>query len=159
MRHHSEFEIRTFHTDAFGHVNNARYLEILEEARWRYAEQIGLVPLLRDSQLGFIIIDLQIRFRSPVAEGDSIAVTTRLVSLGTSCGEVLQTVCRKSEPNRIATRCLSHFILIERASGRSIPIDGNIRKLLENVVHDEKGERRTKHLLIKPKSSQAETTS
>ena len=86
MQHQTFFNIRTFHTDAFGHVNNARYLEILEEARWRYAEDIGLVELLKSSQLGFIIMDLRIRFRRPVAEGDAIAVTTQLVTLGSASG-------------------------------------------------------------------------
>ncbi len=28
--------IRGYHLDGYGHVNNARYLEFLEEARWAY---------------------------------------------------------------------------------------------------------------------------
>ena len=67
--HQSTFKIRTFHTDAFGHVNNARHLEILEEARWQYAEDIGLMPMLRAEELGFIIMDMRVRFREPVLEG------------------------------------------------------------------------------------------
>jgi len=30
MIHHHEIKVRGFHTDMFGHVNNARYLEFLE---------------------------------------------------------------------------------------------------------------------------------
>lgn len=137
MRYESVFNIRTFHTDAFGHVNNARYLEILEEARWQYAEEIGLIELLRASELGFIIMDLRIQFRRPVTEGDSICVQTQLITLGTASGEVLQTVNQSHEKN-VATRCLSHFILIERDSGRSVPIDGRIRELLDEVIEPER---------------------
>jgi len=61
MIHATEITIRTFHTDAFGHVNNSRYLELFEEARWRYAEDIGLIELLRQKNLGFIIMDLRFR--------------------------------------------------------------------------------------------------
>ena len=28
--------VRGYHLDVYGHVNNARYLEFLEEARWAY---------------------------------------------------------------------------------------------------------------------------
>ena len=29
-----EIKVRGFHIDIFSHVNNARYLEFMEEARW-----------------------------------------------------------------------------------------------------------------------------
>ena len=32
--HDYQLVIREQHLDTFGHVNNAKYLEILEEARW-----------------------------------------------------------------------------------------------------------------------------
>ena len=136
MIHESKFNIRTFHTDGFGHVNNARYLEILEEARWQFADNIGLVEILREQELGFIIMDLRIRFREPVSEGDSIRVATSLITLGSASGEVRQQVNR-NDSSKIATNCLSHFILIERCSGRSVPIDGRIRDLLEEIIESE----------------------
>ena len=136
MIHQAEFKIRTYHTDAFGHVNNARYLELLEEARWQFADSINLVDLLREKELGFIIMDLRIRFREPVCEGDKIIVDTSLITLGTASGEVQQYV-RRSGNDKIATNCLSHFILIERASGRSVAIEGEIRELLLRIIESE----------------------
>lgn len=133
MIHQANFTIRTFHTDGFGHVNNARYLELLEEARWQFAEQIDLIRMLQEANLGFIIMEIRLQFRAPVMEGDSIDVATSLISLGTASGEVRQTV-RRSEENRVATRCLSHFILIDRDSGNSVPIDGAIRERLLDII-------------------------
>ena len=136
MIHEANFKIRTFHTDAFGHVNNARYLEILEEARWQFADSIQLVDMLRANELGFIIMDLRIRFREPVSEGDKICVATSLVTLGTASGEVKQ-LDSKQGSSKIATTCLSHFILIQRDSGRSVPIEGEIRELLMEIIESE----------------------
>ena len=136
MIHNTQFNIRTFHTDAFGHVNNARYLELLEEARWQFADSIKLVELLRQQQLGFIIMDLRIRFREPVQEGDSIDVATSLITLGSASGEVRQVVTRSGSP-KVATRCLSHFILIERETGRSIAIEDPIRSLLLEIIESD----------------------
>jgi thioesterase-3 len=36
--------VRGYHLDLFGHVNNARYLEFLEEARWDWFEQRTDLP-------------------------------------------------------------------------------------------------------------------
>ena len=36
--HHTPIKVRGYHLDLYGHVNNARYLEFLEEARWAYFE-------------------------------------------------------------------------------------------------------------------------
>jgi thioesterase-3 len=33
-----EIRIRGYHTDLYQHVNNARYLEFLEEGRWQLLE-------------------------------------------------------------------------------------------------------------------------
>lgn len=139
MIHKTEFCIRTFHTDAFGHVNNARHLELLEEARWRFSEEIGLTPLLRRQQLGFIIIDARMRFRAPVSEGDIIRVHTSLNTLGTSSGEVHQTVMiSESESSEsIGSKALTsvfHFILLDRATAKSVPIENEIRELLIDVL-------------------------
>lgn len=132
MIHETKITIRTFHTDAFGHVNNSRYLEIFEEARWRYAEDIGLIQLLREKNLGFIIMDLRLRFRKPVSEGDELTIKTWLDTLGTASGEVKQTAHRGDES--AAVTGLFHFILIDRGTGKSVPIDGAIRQLLTTVV-------------------------
>ena len=123
MPFRSEFPIRTFHTDSFGHVNNARYLEIMEEARWQFAEHYGLIKLLDEENLGFIIIHMDLRFRRPVLEGDRIEVMTRLITLGGSSGEVEQVINRLGE-NKIASRSLFHFVLIDRETGASRPVEG-----------------------------------
>ena len=133
MIHESNFTIRTFHTDAFGHVNNSKYLELLEEARWQFAEHIGLIELLRDRELGFIIIDLNVRFRVPVFEGETIRVETSLITLGSASGEVRQLAFKKGA-KQVALKSMFHFILIERNSGKSVPIKAEIRDLLLQII-------------------------
>jgi len=134
MIHETEFTIRTFHTDAFGHVNNSRYVELLEEARWRYAEDIGLVKLLREQGLGFIIADMRLRFRAPVHEGEKIRIETNLETLGSASGDVKQTVY-KSGVDSVCVSSMYHFILIDRETAKSVPIEGEIRELLAGVGH------------------------
>ena len=138
MSFETTFKIRTFHTDSFGHVNNARYLELLEEARWQYAEHHGLIDMLNEENLGFIIMQMNLRFRRPVIEGDTIQVLTRLITLGTASGEVEQLI-KKQGQDKLAAKSLFHFVLIDRDSGASVPIAGKIRSLLLNIVQPKKG--------------------
>lgn len=138
MSFESTFKIRTFHTDSFGHVNNARYLELLEEARWQFAEHHGLIDLLNEDNLGFIIMQMNLRFRLPVIEGDTIQVLTKLITLGTASGEVEQLI-KKQGQQKLAAKSLFHFVLIDRNTGTSVPIAGKIRSLLLSIIQPKKG--------------------
>lgn len=138
MSFESTFKIRSFHTDSFGHVNNARYLELLEEARWQFAEHHGLIELLDEENLGFIIMQMNLRFRLPVVVGDTIRVFTSLVALGSDIGEVQQLI-KKTNAGKLAAKSMFTFVLIDRNSGVSVPIAGRIRSLLSNIIQPKKG--------------------
>jgi thioesterase-3 len=66
--------IREGHLDTFGHVNNATYLQILEEARWefitaggfglRHIQKIGLGPVVLEWNMKFI---KEIRLREKIS--------------------------------------------------------------------------------------------
>lgn len=71
--------VRGYHTDAYGHVNNARYLEFLEEARWTFFERSGL-PLADGLQL--VVTDIRIRYRLAAKVGDTLAISSRITSWG-----------------------------------------------------------------------------
>ncbi|WOD06656.1 acyl-CoA thioesterase [Marinomonas sp. GJ51-6] len=36
-----QIKVRGYHLDVFQHVNNARYLEFLEEGRWAFFDEFG----------------------------------------------------------------------------------------------------------------------
>ena len=135
MIHETQLNIRTFHTDAFGHVNNSKYLELLEEARWQFGDATGLAELLKRRNLGFIIVDMNLRFRVPVLESDSIVIRTSLVALGSASGDLRQWVYRNGE-DRVALKSQFHFILIDRESGSAAPIDAEICELLLGVIEN-----------------------
>ncbi len=118
-------------------MNNARYLELLEEARWQFAEHHGLVDLLNEANLGFIIMQMNLRFRLPVVEGDMIHVSTSLITLGSNIGEVEQLI-KKKDAGKLAAKSLFTFVLIDRVSGVSVPIEGKIRSLLLQIIQPRK---------------------
>ena len=67
--------IRGYHTDSYGHVNNARYLEFLEDARWALFERHNLMPQLQNIQL--VVSRMDIRYRRSATEGDELLSESR----------------------------------------------------------------------------------
>jgi len=72
-------QIKEHHLDTFGHVNNAAYLEILEEARWELitARGYGLAEVLKYKK-GPVILEINIKFIKEVKLREKIQITFEL---------------------------------------------------------------------------------
>lgn len=67
--------IKEFHLDTFGHVNNAVYLQIYEEARWQFITENGYgVDKIKHTGLGPVIIEIKIRFLKELRLRESIII-------------------------------------------------------------------------------------
>lgn len=68
-------KVRNYHIDSYGHVNNAQYLILLEEARTQFMDDINC-PLEDFIKQGLYItvIDIHIRFKRPAILGDRLEV-------------------------------------------------------------------------------------
>ena len=75
-------EIRYGDLDPQGHVNNARYLTYLEQARIAYLLHLNLWDGHSFADVGIILADAQITFRAPVLFGSQIQVGVRVTRLG-----------------------------------------------------------------------------
>ena len=82
--------VRNYHLDGYGHVNNARYLEFLEEARWAFFEEHGLLSEIDGLML--VVVRTDIRYRRAAVEGDILRfegrlkdLTSRLVAASRPC--------------------------------------------------------------------------
>jgi acyl-CoA thioester hydrolase len=69
MRHIAKVHVRWDDQDAFGHVNNAKYLTYVQEARvemlWRSRANAGLEPLLSD----MVVARAEVDYLLPIYEG------------------------------------------------------------------------------------------
>lgn len=67
--------IKEFHLDSFGHVNNAVYLQLYEEARWDFITKNGFgLDVIQTSQKGPVILDLQVKFRREVKNREVVTI-------------------------------------------------------------------------------------
>ena len=73
-----EIVIKECHLDSFGHVNNAVYVQLYEEARWDFITKngFGLEVILRD-QVGPVLLDLQVKFRREIKNREVIKIQSQ----------------------------------------------------------------------------------
>lgn len=82
MSENTKFEyevlIQEFHLDSFGHVNNAVYVELYEEARWDFITKNGFgLDYIQKHQMGPVILDLQVRFKRELKNRERIKIISR----------------------------------------------------------------------------------
>ncbi|HVK60924.1 MAG TPA: acyl-CoA thioesterase [Bdellovibrionales bacterium] len=76
-----EVIIKENHLDTFGHVNNAAYLQIFEQARWDMisARGYGLAEVIK-YQVGPTILEINLKFRREIKNRERIKIRTSVVN-------------------------------------------------------------------------------
>ena len=73
-----EVTILEHHLDTFGHVNNANYLNLYEEARWDFITKnnLGLKEIM-ESKIGPVLLDLHLVFKSELKNREKIKIISQ----------------------------------------------------------------------------------
>ncbi|HTM64496.1 MAG TPA: thioesterase family protein [Gammaproteobacteria bacterium] len=84
--------------DTFGHMNNAMYLTLLEEARWDLLTAGGFtLDNIHSGGIGPVILDIKIRFLKEIRVRDRIIITTQVVSYEKKIGLIAHKMMRGEE--------------------------------------------------------------
>lgn len=74
--------IKESHLDSFGHVNNAVYAQLYEEARWDFITKNGFgLEEIQKQQIGPVILDLEIRFKREIKNREVITIESKTKEL------------------------------------------------------------------------------
>jgi YbgC/YbaW family acyl-CoA thioester hydrolase len=77
-----KLQIKESHLDFFGHVNNAVYAQIYEEARWDFITKNGFgIDVIQKQQIGPVILDLEIRFKREIKNREVITIESQAKEL------------------------------------------------------------------------------
>ena len=83
FRFSTALEVRWRDLDALGHVNNAVYFTYLEETRFHYLRELGVIPS-DPSGIGMILAEASCQFKSPLRLGERVTVWMRVSELRNS---------------------------------------------------------------------------
>jgi acyl-CoA thioester hydrolase len=91
--HRTTIRVRTYECDAYGHVNNAVYLNYLEYARDQYLEHQGLdYQAVVAAGYGIWVAEAKLTYRSPALPGEELMVTTANEELGAASVVLRQSI-------------------------------------------------------------------
>jgi YbgC/YbaW family acyl-CoA thioester hydrolase len=96
------------HLDSYGHVNNAAYLEILEEARWDLITRNGYgLDEVHRRKVGPVVLDVHMRFVRELRNRQEITIRSWVASYSGKVGRFAQQILDASG----AMRCEAQFTI------------------------------------------------
>ena len=126
-------EVRYGDLDPQGHVNNASYLTYLEQARIAYIRQLGLWPSGSFLDIGIILADAQLTFRSPILFGQPVRVGVRVSRLGNK-SLAMEYRLEDGQSGQVLASGSSVLVAYDYRTGQTIPIPPKWR---ETITHFE----------------------
>jgi thioesterase-3 len=131
MEYQTEIKVRGYHADFYGHVNNARFLEFLEEDRWAHLEsKIDLRQWVKKG-LVFLVVNINVNYRHVVPVGEALVVSTKLETINNRNVVLKQDILFKKS-KEVAADALVTFVIID-GSGKAMSMDGEIRKEIDKL--------------------------
>ncbi|MCK5884294.1 MAG: acyl-CoA thioesterase [Bacteriovoracaceae bacterium] len=124
--------ITSDHLDFLGHVNNARYLEILEEARWHLYAQLGYTKQNAiEEKKAPIVIENRIKYRKELTTGERVRVVTKYTEYTGMLGQIKQVIYKENgKKSCCAEVTIAFFEMIERKLIRPVGLWRDIHLLL-----------------------------
>lgn len=99
-------QIKEFHLDTFGHVNNATYLQLFEEARWDFITKggWGLDRIKRD-KVGPVILEANVKFKRELINREWVKIVSQS---GAIVGGKIMTISQQilKEDGKVASEAL-----------------------------------------------------
>ncbi|CAN5340882.1 YbgC/FadM family acyl-CoA thioesterase [soil metagenome] len=129
MSHITEITVRGYHLDLYRHVNNARYLEFLEEARWQtYDKQFERAGLLQKG-LAFVIVNINIDYKRPAGLGEVLNIVNTVERIGGKSVTIRQHMFLKDTDTTVVSAAVT-VVLMDIKTGKAVPLEGDLAKLM-----------------------------
>jgi thioesterase-3 len=126
MKNTTRIKVRGYHCDFYGHVNNARYLELLEEARWCLLEEGLDLGYWKERGMGFVVASITINYRRPAGQGDVLEIHSEIARLGGRSGIIHQEVVNVATGKPVADADIT-FVVMDMATGRVLAMEGEVK--------------------------------
>lgn len=131
----TKIKVRGFHIDVYQHVNNGRYMEFLEEARWEFMGESGFARKITDLGLTLVVVNTNINYRRPAVLHDVLDVSVELVRIGSKSASFEQVVTREiDDKSEVVVDATVTFCVMDPVTERAVPLEGDIRSILEGVA-------------------------
>lgn len=126
-------KVRGYHLDLYGHVNNTRYLEFLEEARWHIKEKYLDLSSLNEQNIGIVIVNTNINYRRPAKLGDMLEIRSFVTRIGKKSVTLRQEIFLAETDTRIADADIT-FVLVDHNTEKALAIGAKLHQPFEQLM-------------------------
>ena len=113
----TRIKIRGYHCDSYGHVNNARYLELLEEARWEFLEPALEEKFFESRDLLFIVVNINISYKKSLLPDQDVIIDITNVVYNNKSMIVTQLI-KDVKTEAICSSADVTFVLLNSKTGK-----------------------------------------
>lgn len=132
----TDIKVRGNQCDAYGHINNARWVELLEEARWRWLDEDVDLDQWTAKKQGLVVLNLEVSYRRPAFPNEVLEFHCWYTKIGGRGSVCRQAVFRKATGEKLLEAQIS-FVLLNVATGKPLPLEGDVRAASEKYMHPE----------------------
>ena len=122
-------QIKEKDLDTLGHVNNAKYLELFEEARWDFITNngFGIDRVIKEKQSP-VVLEIQIRFKRELKNREHIQICSIASGWRDKVGKIQQYILNESG----AVACEAEFTVgfFDLQQRKLIPISADFEKAI-----------------------------
>lgn len=125
-----QLTVRGYHCDAYGHVNNATYLQFFEEGRWHFLQPSLDSGFFDKKELIFVVVHISIHFRKPLFPNDKIHISLESGTYNNKSIVVKQNIKRGAD---ICSEADITFVLLNKNDMRPATIDDEVKEEFERL--------------------------
>lgn len=133
MLNKTQIKVRGYHLDLFQHVNNARYLEFIEEGRWAFFDEFFERGDWMKEDFVWPVVNININFKSEANFGDLLEVQTHYTKIGNRSITMKQTIV-KLPANEVVVEADVTYVCFSKAAKAAVPFPDDIREKVEQSI-------------------------
>ena len=127
----ARYPVRQYELDVLGHVNNAVYLNWVEQVAIDHVEALGFGRAWSDERGGgWVVREHHVTYHRPVEYGDVVLVTTLPQELGGVRGRRRTEIHREAD-GVLTTEVMTQWIWVRSSDGRPTRVPADLLELFK----------------------------
>ena len=126
---HTEITVRGYILDFYGQVSNAKFMELLEEARWNHFHGLFESGIFLELDLALVLVNVNINYKRPAYLGEILDITTRIKKIGNT-SITLEQIIHKRKNKELVLEGELTYVLKDLKKGTAVEITGKIEQML-----------------------------
>jgi acyl-CoA thioester hydrolase len=122
-------QVRYSDLDAQWHVNNAKFMSYIEQARFEYLVKLGLFDGKSFEDLQVIVADVHIAYKAPIMLGQNVRVGVRVTRIGNKSLQ-FESQIEDADDGSILATCENVMVAYDFHTHTSKPVSDQWRQVI-----------------------------